>query len=165
MFLCFKLEIIVSYWEEYFDSVQSWLLSQVWNITRTKIYVPNWPRVNNAFSYFAYLAYLEHIANLAYLEHLEHLAYLEIILQAYPLLQFNPVWNSPPILQVHPALQAHPVLQVHPVLQAPPVLQTYPFLNVHLVFQARAQPDWAHEFPDRTGPDTQICWTGPAVPD
>ena len=26
----------------------------------------------------------------------------------------------------------------------------------------RAQPDWAYEFPDRTGPDTQICQTGPA---
>ena len=29
----------------------------------------------------------------------------------------------------------------------------------------RAQPDWAYEFPDRTGPDTQICRTGPAGPD
>ena len=27
-FLCFKLETIVSYWEEYCESVQSWLLSQ-----------------------------------------------------------------------------------------------------------------------------------------
>ena len=26
----------------------------------------------------------------------------------------------------------------------------------------RARPDWAYEFPDRTGPDTQICPTGPA---
>ena len=26
----------------------------------------------------------------------------------------------------------------------------------------RAEPDWAYEFPDRTGPDTQICRTGPA---
>ena len=25
----------------------------------------------------------------------------------------------------------------------------------------RAQPDWAYGFPDRTGPDTQICRTGP----
>ena len=25
--------------------------------------------------------------------------------------------------------------------------------------------DWAYEFPDRIGPDTQICWTGPARPD
>ena len=25
---------------------------------------------------------------------------------------------------------------------------------------SRAQPDWAYEFPDRTGPDTQICRTG-----
>ena len=24
----------------------------------------------------------------------------------------------------------------------------------------RAQPDWAYEFLDRTGPDTQICRTG-----
>ena len=28
--------------------------------------------------------------------------------------------------------------------------------------QTRARPDWAYEFPDRTGPDTQICRTGPA---
>ena len=27
----------------------------------------------------------------------------------------------------------------------------------------RFQPDWAYEFPDRTGPDTQICSTGPAL--
>ena len=26
----------------------------------------------------------------------------------------------------------------------------------------RVQPDWAYEFPDRTGPDTKICRTGPA---
>ena len=31
--------------------------------------------------------------------------------------------------------------------------------------KSRAQPDWAHEFPDRTGPDNQICRTGPAGPD
>ena len=29
----------------------------------------------------------------------------------------------------------------------------------------RAQLDWAYEFPDQTGPDTQICRTGPARPD
>ena len=29
----------------------------------------------------------------------------------------------------------------------------------------RARLDWAYEFPDWTGPDTQICWTGPAGPD
>ena len=29
----------------------------------------------------------------------------------------------------------------------------------------RAQPDWAFEFPDQTGPDNQICRTGPAGPD
>ena len=28
----------------------------------------------------------------------------------------------------------------------------------------RARPDWAYEFPDQTGPDTQIFWTGPAGP-
>ena len=28
--------------------------------------------------------------------------------------------------------------------------------------QLRARPDWAYEFPDRTGPDTQICRTSPA---
>ena len=32
MFWCFKLQTIVSYWEEYYESMQSWLLSQVWNI-------------------------------------------------------------------------------------------------------------------------------------
>ena len=26
----------------------------------------------------------------------------------------------------------------------------------------RARPDWVYEFPGRTGPDIQICWTGPA---
>ena len=31
--------------------------------------------------------------------------------------------------------------------------------------KGRAQPNWAIEFPDRTGPDTQICRTGPAGPD
>ena len=29
----------------------------------------------------------------------------------------------------------------------------------------RAQPDWAYDFPDRTGPDTQICQKGPAAQD
>ena len=29
----------------------------------------------------------------------------------------------------------------------------------------RARPDRAYEFPDRTGPNTQICRTGPAGPD
>ena len=29
----------------------------------------------------------------------------------------------------------------------------------------RARPDWAYEFSDWTGPDTQICQTGPAGPD
>ena len=29
----------------------------------------------------------------------------------------------------------------------------------------RARPDWAYEFSDRTGPDTQIRQTGPAEPD
>ena len=29
----------------------------------------------------------------------------------------------------------------------------------------RAQPDLAYQFSDRTGPDTQICKTGPAGPD
>ena len=31
--------------------------------------------------------------------------------------------------------------------------QFFPFLT-------RARPDWAYEFPDWTGPDTQICRTG-----
>ena len=42
-------------------------------------------------------------------------------------------------------------------------------LNCQFVFMisclSRARPDWAYEFPDRTGPDTQICRTGPAGPD
>ena len=29
----------------------------------------------------------------------------------------------------------------------------------------RARPDWAYEFPDQTGQDTQICRTGLARPD
>ena len=29
----------------------------------------------------------------------------------------------------------------------------------------RALPDEAYDFPDPTGPDTQICQTGPAGPD
>jgi hypothetical protein len=33
------------------------------------------------------------------------------------------------------------------------------------IIQFRAQPDWAYEFPDRTGRDTQIYRTGPAGPD
>ena len=33
------------------------------------------------------------------------------------------------------------------------------------ILKGRARPDWAYEFPDRTGPDTQICLTGPAGPD
>ena len=37
-------------------------------------------------------------------------------------------------------------------------------LLVHTL-QTRARPDWAYEFPDRTGPDTQFCRTGPAGPD
>ena len=37
--------------------------------------------------------------------------------------------------------------------------------QVHEVGSSRAQPDWAYEFPDRTGPDNQICRTGPARPD
>ena len=34
VFWCFKLQTIVSnwYWEEYCESMQSWLLSEVWNI-------------------------------------------------------------------------------------------------------------------------------------
>ena len=34
---------------------------------------------------------------------------------------------------------------------------------LHDIIVDRAQPDWAFEFPDRTGPDTQICRTGPAL--
>ena len=30
---------------------------------------------------------------------------------------------------------------------------------------SRARPNWANEFPDRTGPDTQIYRTGQAEPD
>ena len=32
-------------------------------------------------------------------------------------------------------------------------------------YNFRAQLDWAYEFPDRTGPETQICRTYPTGPD
>ena len=28
------------------------------------------------------------------------------------------------------------------------------------LIQISARPDWTYEFPNRTGPDPQICWTG-----
>ena len=31
------------------------------------------------------------------------------------------------------------------------------FQNFHTILRIRARPDWANEFPDRTGLDTQIC--------
>ena len=34
---------------------------------------------------------------------------------------------------------------------------------MRISFSCRARPDWAYEFPDRTGPDTQICRTVPLV--
>ena len=37
------------------------------------------------------------------------------------------------------------------------------FQERELSISNRAQPDWAYEFPDRTGPDTQICRTRPAL--
>ena len=36
---------------------------------------------------------------------------------------------------------------------------------IPLSLRSRARPDWAYEFPDRTGPDTLICRTSPAGPD
>ena len=33
-----------------------------------------------------------------------------------------------------------------------------------MYLNSRAQLDWVYEFPDQTGPDTQICRTGPAGP-
>ena len=54
------------------------------------------------------------------------------------------------------------------------IRNTFDITNVELVednflkisfAETRARPDWAYEFPDRTGPDTQICRTGPAGPD
>ena len=36
------------------------------------------------------------------------------------------------------------------------------FQERELSISNRAQPDWAYEFPDRTGLDIQICRTGPA---
>ena len=36
---CIKLQTIVSYWEEYCESVQSWLLSQVWNIETHNLFI------------------------------------------------------------------------------------------------------------------------------
>ena len=44
----------------------------------------------------------------------------------------------------------------------PYIFQIGPSINSTL---SRAQPDRAYEFSDRTGPDTQICRTGPAGPD
>ena len=37
--------------------------------------------------------------------------------------------------------------------------------NDNKTVRSRARPDWAYEFPDQTGPDTQICRTGPSRPD
>ena len=37
--------------------------------------------------------------------------------------------------------------------------------RIYLYLFFRARPDWAYEFSDRTGPDTQICRTGPARQD
>ena len=45
------------------------------------------------------------------------------------------------------------------------VYLTEGFLTGYLRLRTRAQPDWAYEFLDRTGPDSQICRTGPAGPD
>ena len=36
----------------------------------------------------------------------------------------------------------------------------YSILSTQML--CRAQPDWAYEFPDRTGPDTKVCPIGPA---
>ena len=44
------------------------------------------------------------------------------------------------------------------------ILQKITFVSSSLEI-SRAQLDWAYEFPDRTGLDTQICRTGPAGPD
>ena len=39
MFLCFKLETIVSYWEEYCESVQSWLVSSLKHKNTQPLYI------------------------------------------------------------------------------------------------------------------------------
>ena len=39
VFLCFKLETIVSYWEEYCESVQSWLLEQLLNMNARNLFI------------------------------------------------------------------------------------------------------------------------------
>ena len=50
--------------------------------------------------------------------------------------------------------------------QSRPLLRSvWIYFEVALIIEYRAQPDWAYEFPDRTGPDTQICRTGSAGPD
>ena len=50
---------------------------------------------------------------------------------------------------------------IHTQVYIPSTLDIY--LNYTVTH--RAQPKLAYEFPDRTGLDTQICWTGPAAPD
>ena len=44
-------------------------------------------------------------------------------------------------------------------------LQFQIWITLKISFGSRAQPDWAYEFPDRTGPDTQICRTGTTEPE
>ena len=47
------------------------------------------------------------------------------------------------------------------------ITRTQP-MSFTLCFQSieiRARPDLAYEVPDQTGPDTQICRTGPAILD
>ena len=51
-------------------------------------------------------------------------------------------------------------------LRASPFFINYIQQKVSLLkVESRAHPDWAYEFPDRTGMDNQICRTGPARPD
>ena len=47
------------------------------------------------------------------------------------------------------------------------ILWLWPRQQFYLIlfWLSMAQQDWAYEFPDRTGPDTQICGTLPAAPD
>ena len=40
-------------------------------------------------------------------------------------------------------------------------MKAFMFNSIYLYQDSRARADWAYEFPDWTGPDTQICRTGP----
>ena len=55
------------------------------------------------------------------------------------------------------------LLKICLIVLCPPPLLTLSPLHTSPSPPLRAQPDWAYEFPDRTGPDTQIA--GLVLPD